>query len=75
MAIALAMLVPILTKYLRNLSVMSMRSVIVFPSDFKRDGEGIDGLFLRLFITSFSSFHVFKGHFWHLLAQSRNMYA
>ena len=35
---------------------MSMGSVIVLPSDL--NDEGRVGLFLRLFITSFSSFHV-----------------
>ena len=54
--IALAKLGPILVKYLQNLSVMSMGSVIVLPSDL--NDEGRDGLFLRLFITSFSGFHV-----------------
>ena len=35
---------------------MSMGSVIVLPSDL--NDEGRDELFLGLFITSFSSFHV-----------------
>ena len=54
--IALASLGPIFVKYLQNLSAMSMGSVIVLPSDL--NDEGRDGLFLRLFITSFSIFHV-----------------
>ena len=54
--IALASLGPILVKYLQNLSAMSTRSVIVLPSDL--NDEGRDELFLCLFITSFSSFHV-----------------
>ena len=53
---ALASLGPILVKYLHNLSAMSMGTVIVLPSHL--NDEGRDGLFLRLFITSFSSFHV-----------------
>ena len=54
--IALARLGPMLVTYLQNLSAMSMGSVIVLPSDL--NDEGRDGLFLRLFIASFSSFHV-----------------
>ena len=54
--IALASLGPTLVKYLQNLSAMSMASVIVLPSDL--NDEGRDGLFLRLFKTSFSIFHV-----------------
>ena len=54
--IALASLGPIIEKYLQNLSAMSMGSVIVLPSNL--NDEGRDRLFLRLFITSFSSFHV-----------------
>ena len=50
--IALARLGPILVKYLQNLSAMFMGSVIVLPSNL--NDEGRDGLFLRLFITSFS---------------------
>ena len=54
--IALAKLGPIFVKYLQNLSAMSMGSVIVLPLDL--NDEGGDELFLRLFLTSFSSFHV-----------------
>ena len=61
----------ILVKYLQNLSAMSMGSVIVLSSDL--NDEGRDGLFLRLFVTLFSSFHVVL--IWHLLGWSRNMYA
>ena len=45
-----------LVKYLQNLSAMSLRSVIVLSSDL--NDEGRNGLFLRLFITSFTSFQV-----------------
>ena len=54
--IVLARLGPMLVKYLQNQSAMSKGSVIVLPSDL--NDEGGDGLFLRLFITSFSSFQV-----------------
>ena len=47
--------------YLQNLSAMSMGSVIVLPLDL--NDEGRDGLFLCLFITSFSSFHVVQKSF------------
>ena len=52
---ALARLRAMLIKYLQNLSAMSMGCVIVLPLDL--NDEGRDGLFLRLIITSFSSFH------------------
>ena len=52
---------PILVKYLQNLSAMFMGSVIVLPSDL--NDEGRDGLFLRLFITSFSCSHVVQMSF------------
>ena len=52
---------------------MSMESVIVLPWDL--NDEGRDGLFSRLFIISFGSFHVVLRSFWHILVWSRNMYA
>ena len=72
--IAVALLGPMLVTYLQNLSAMSMGSVIVLLSDL--NDEDRDGLFLRLFITSFSNFYVVltKGHFLHLLVWSHNMY-
>ena len=54
--IALARLGPMFVKYLQNLSAMSVGSVIVLPKNL--NDEGRVGLFLRLFITSFSNFHV-----------------
>ena len=54
--IALARLGPVLVKYLQNLSAMSIGFTIVLPSDL--NDEGRDGLFLPLFTTSFSNFHV-----------------
>ena len=42
--IALASLGPIFVKYLQNLSVISMRSVTVLPSDLNEESR--DGLFL-----------------------------
>ena len=54
--IALSRLGPVLVKYLQNLSAMPSGSTIVLPSDL--NDEGRDGLFLHLFITSFSNFHV-----------------
>ena len=62
-----------LVKYLQNLSAISMGSVIVLPSDL--NDEGGDGLFLRLFIPLFSSFHFVLTSFLDLLVWSRNMYA
>ena len=40
---------PILVKYLQNLSAITLRSVIAFPSHLK--DEGNEGLLVCLFIT------------------------
>jgi len=53
--IALAKLGPILVKYLQNLSAMYVGSVIVLQSGLNDHGR--DDMFLRLFITVFSSFY------------------
>ena len=55
--IALAKSGPILIKHSQNLSAKCMGSVIVLPSDLNDEGRDDHDLFLRLFITSFSSFH------------------
>ena len=51
--IALAILGPILVKYLQNMSAITLRSVIDFPSHCK--DEGSEGLIICLLITSFSN--------------------